>query len=418
MQSFFCLDFDAMKSFICYDNFTFLHRASAAMTDLLHFSHQRGHLKIVARRGGKSYLYRLTLDGNYFSLNFPVGTPEDLLRTFLSQVDALIFEYRYRKGINSSVAMEFDEFKRRVMEIRARLLGLEFDMKVEIQKQSGNDGRTLGDLLSWYRNISGSERLANITVRYRTSALERLIKFLGKDFELGDVTRDRLNEFKRDLFKTNDNGAYWLLQKLQSVFRVAYYEGFMSHYPFLGFKYPRKENGQEQLILTPEEMRKIGELFTVDQPRLAWTIARFTGIRGNDLMVLEHHDFDFKRGIIRYRNHKLRRFEGVIIHPRLREYLVLLPNETGRVFSYRNEQSLSAVFRRAIRRFKKDDFAGMRLGTHTPRGSLAHYLRHTAKWPKEDIRIFLGHHDQDVTDGYLMESIETIRDRVNALPFK
>jgi integrase len=236
-----------------------------------------------------------------------------------------------------------------------------------------------------------------------------LADYLGDDCLLCNVTRDRINDFKRELLKSSDNGAHWLLKKLQPVFRTAHYEGFTSHYPFLGFKYPRKERNGDQLVLTPEEMRKVGGLFTVGQPRLAWHIARLTGIRGNDLMAIKRGDFDFKRMLICYQNHNLRRFEWIIIHPRLLDYLAL-PAEVGRIFSYTNEQSLSAIFRRNIRKFKGDDCVGMRLGTHTPRHSLAYYLRHVAQWPKEDIRIFLGHHD--------LESIETIRDRVSALPFR
>lgn len=376
--------------------------------------HQRGHVKRICRRGGDSFLYRLTLDGNYFSVNFAAGTPEDLLATFLTQVDSLIWEFRYRRSFGEA-AMTWNEFQGRVMEIRARLLGV--DLKVEVVRQTRDDGKTLGDLRAWYEKIVKSEKLAEITVRYRLDALDRLIGFLGAKTRLCDVTRHRLDDFKRDLLKTNDAGAYWLLQKLQSVFKTASYENFIGHYPFLGFKYPRRSRAKEFLILTLEEMWQVRTLITSQQTALAWDISCRTGIRGNDLLMLEYRDFDFKRKIIRYKNHKLARFEGVIMHPSLIAILSALPAAPGRVFSYKNEQSLSALFRTKVRECFGERVAGKSIGTHTPRRSLAHYLRHVARWPKEDIRIFLGHHDQDVTDGYLMESLETIRDKWNALPF-
>lgn len=382
---------------------------------LEHLEHQRGHIKRIRRRGGESFLYRLTLDGNYLSVNFPVGTPEKFLSMFVTQVDSLVLEFRFRGSFGSASAMSWEEFERRVMEIRARLLGVE--LKIDVVKQNREDGKTLGDLRAWYEKIVKSEKLAEITVRYRLGALDRLIGFLGAGCRLVDVTRDRLNDFKRELLKTNDAGAYWLLQKLQQVFKAANYENFIDHYPFLGFKYPKHPKTKEFLILTIDEMRMVSELITSEQTRLAWDIARCTGIRGNDLMMLSWKDFDFKRKIIRYRNHKVARFEGVIMHPWLFARLSALSPGCGGVFSYKNEQSLSALFRTKVRELKGEDAAGKSMGTHTPRRSLAHYLRHVARWSKEDIRIFLGHHDQDVTDGYLMESLETIRDKMNALPF-
>lgn len=380
-------------------------------------SHQRGHLKRISRRGGDSYLYRLTLGGRYFSVNFPPGTPENLLALFLAEMDSLAWEFSYRRGIGSAAAvMTWDEFERRVMEIRARLLGI--DMKFEVVKIDPGSDRTLADLREWYIKIVKSEKLAKITVEYRLRALERLIRFAGEECKLGDVTREKLNDFKRWLGKTNTSGTYWMLQKLQPVLKTAHYEGFMQHYPLLGFKYPKHARAKEFLLLTMNEMFQISETFTSIPTRLAWDTCRLTGMRGSDVRLLEWKNLDFEQKIIRYRNHKMSRFEGVIMHPALLERLLAVTPGTGRIFPHKHEQSLSALFRIKIKTLKGDACEGLSYGTHTPRRSLAHYLRHTARWPKEDIRIFLGHHDQDVTDGYLMESLETIRDRMNALPFR
>jgi integrase len=275
---------------------------------------------------------------------------------------------------------------------------------------------TLDDFLLWYQFVMEKEQIADITLRYRVNALRRLIDFLGGDFLVAQIDRHRIDEFKRELLKTSKNGAYYLLQKLQAVFRKAFYENSIEAYPFAGFKFPQRTKNQA-LILTPDQMFEISSLMHSRQTKLAWDIARFTGIRGNDLIKLTGENFDFAALAITFNSAKVRRFESVVIHPNLISYLEHLREFKGSVFGYTNEQSLSLLFRQKIRQYLGSKLSGQRLGTHTPRRSLGYYLRHVARWRKEDIRIFLGHHD-DVTDLYLSESIETIRDAVNALPFR
>lgn len=292
-------------------------------------------------------------------------------------------------------------------------LGIQIDIGVEKKLT-----RTLADLRLWYLQILEGEQLASATKRGRLMALNRFIQFLGESFVLADVTRDRLNEFKRELLRTQRNGAYWQLQKLQSVFRKANYENFIDSTPFFGFEYPRLHRFRNYLLLTPLEMFEISKLFRSEQGRLAWNISRFTGIRGNDLVALTADDFCWDRMLIRYRSHKLKRFEGALIHSELLKYIESVKSMIGRIMSYSSSDALGLVFRKKIVEYKNDPLKDMHVGCHTPRRSLGAYLRNVVKWPKENIKIFLGHHGyDDDTDLYTFDQLEIIRDSVNALPF-
>lgn len=346
----------------------------------------RGHLKRIQRKNGVAYLYRCRYQNQSLVKNFPAGTDPDFIKSEL-------------------------------MRFEAEILRVKLHLQVEVNAPRRST-RTLNDLLVWYLQIIEGEQLAAATKRGRLIALRKLIGFLGEGFCLAEVSREKLNEFKRELLRTQRNGAYWQLQKLQSVFRKANYEGFMEATPFFGFQYPRLNNLRNYLLLTPEEMFAISKTFTSKQGALAWNIARFTGIRGNDLVALQAEDFDFERRIIRYRSHKLNRFEGAIMHPQLLPYFESVKGMRGRILNYVDSDSLGLVFRKKITRFKSGDLKAFQIGCHTPRRSLGAYLRNVAKWPKENIKIFLGHHGfDDDTDLYTFDSLEIIRQAVNALPF-
>lgn len=347
---------------------------------------RRGHLKRIQHQRGWAYLYRCQYHNQSVQRYFPAGTESDFIRA-------------------------------EIMRLEVEVLRVKLGLQVEVNAPKKST-RTLEDLLLWYVQILESEQLAAATKRGRRRALERLIKFCGGNFLIESVTREKLNEFKRELLRTQKNGAYWLLQKLQSVFKKAYYEKFISGTPFFGFQYPRLSNLRNYLLLTPEEMFEISKIFRSAQGRLLFDIARFTGIRGNDLVGLCAEDFDFERMLIRYQSHKLKRFEGAIIHPQLFDCVKHLKDKRGRISQYSDSDALALVFRKKIRKFKGSQLEGLHVGCHTPRRSLGAYLRNVAKWPKENIKIFLGHHGyDDDTDLYTFETLELIRDDVNRLPF-
>lgn len=356
----------------------------------------KGGLKAIRRRNGIAYLYRYSYNRQHFCINFPAGTPPDFIRLKILEAESTLLKQRL--GLTTLSAAE------------PALSGGE---------ASGAEApapKNLGDLLTWYHDIATSEQIAPDTRRRRKYELNRLVNFFGKKFPLHDFNRNQLNDYKRHLLKTNANGAYWTLQKLQTIFRQAHYENFIPQHPFLSFQYPRLARGKAYPTLTTEEMQHLASHFHTPQMQLAWNLARFTAIRGSDLYTLHWHNFDFTNSLITFICKKTHRPEKLIIHPQLHQHLQNHRQDHGPLFTFKNPGSLGLEFRKKIHRLKGPDFTPC--GTHTPRHSLGAYLRNVAKWPRENIALFLTHTPQGVTGKYTHDNIELIREPVSQLPFK
>jgi hypothetical protein len=274
---------------------------------------------------------------------------------------------------------------------------------------------TLRELRDWYVDKVRQEKLAERTIYLRKNAMDRLMRFAGEDCPAKNVTRERLNDFKRELLVTNSPaGARILLSKLAGVFKKGFYENKLIAHPFVGFEYPRGKGNRRWPVLSPDEMLEVRALFQSEQMRLAWDIARFTAIRPSALNGLEAQNIS--DSVIRFYVPKLGRFEEVLIHANLRPYLEPLRGKSGRVFSFRYWGSIDAEFGTKIKRMKGDDFRPS--GGYTPRKSLGSYLRNDANWRHEDIKLFLTHHRNDVTWLYTNDQPERIRSLVEALPFR
>lgn len=330
-----------------------------------------------------AYLYRWTQEGTTHSYNFPAGTPLEFIQAKVLEIEAGLL--RNKLGIEDSYEQQQ----------KSRLM--------------------LRELRDWYIDLAQREGLAQRTIYIRKNCMDRLIRFAGEDCLAKNITRERLNDFKRELLKTNSPaGARVALSKLQGVFKKGFYEGKLIAHPFVGFEYPRGKSAVIRPVLTPQEMLEIDDLFLSREMRLAWRIARFTGMRGNDILALKGENVDREKSMITFCSKKMSRIERIAMHAGLVKYLDDVP-PSGLVFSYRYWGSLSAEFSNKIQRLKGDGFHPA--GSHTPRHSLGSFLRNEANWRHEDIKLFLCHHRSDVTWLYTHDDVERLRGIVNELPF-
>ncbi len=347
----------------------------------------RGNLRPVHQKLGIAYIYRWTQNGENHSLWFPVGTPIELIHAKVLEIEGNLRESSIR--IKMGLEQAFEE---------------------------QNKGRmTLKELSAWYAGVAEEEHVSKRVIYLQKNAMARLMKFVGGDVSTKRVTREVLNDFKRELQRTNsDVGARSLLAKLAAVFKKGFYENKILFHPFVGFKFPTGKAHGAWPIMGPEEMAEVDGLFQSDEMLLAWRIARFTGLRPNSINGLLAEKIS--QTSIKFYVSKLDRWEEVLVHSNLRPYLEPLLGRKGKVFGYKYWGTINIGFGEKIKQFKGDDFRPS--GGYTPRKSLGSYLRNVVSWRHEDIKLFLTHHKSDATWLYTNDQPERIRPLVEALPFR
>jgi integrase len=342
---------------------------------------------VIHRRNGDAILYRWMRGGVAYSKNFPAGTPEDFIKARIAEIESQLLDEK---------------------------LGIGADPEVQHRRRKSV---TLRELTEWYIETALKEKLATRTVENNEYSMRLLMRWLGDEsFPADDLRRKNLDEFKRYLLGNNYSGisARVTLGRIQTVFKKASYEEIVVNYPFVGFQYPKAEESPAKPILTLDEMRDIGDLFRVEPARLAWEIARFTGMRGGDVIKMQAEKIDHDSRIIEFWSAKLHRWERLPFHPRLSETLSEYRGRSGPLFSYKCDRRLSFAFREKILEYKGEGFVPC--GSHTPRHSLGAYLRNVAKWQWADIRMFLCHRPQGITARYTHDDVEHLRELIERLP--
>lgn len=381
-----------------------------------------GYLKPIPRaKRGMSYVYYFYDGaGNREGKYFPAGTPPEHITQFIIA----------KQGNRFSVKHGYDPL-----------------FLIEDRKKNKFP---FHEMLDWYIAVRLQEKVplnhplredrlesARITLANYERAHKLLAEWLGQNkggesWPAESISRNDLDEFQRWLAH-RDGGrggnrrstVIMLLSLLRSMFRKAVYEGKLTKTPFDGFEMPRREKqASRREVLTLEEMKMIGDaILARKQYSLwwAWTIARLTGIRGQDIRRLKWENFDWEKLEYDIYMVKVGRRVRVPFHPVLRfyceQYFAAIGEAmtTGKIFSYQNE-TLSKYFRSAIRAVK--GASKQARGTHTPRHSLATYLDQEAKWPLDYVGTFLCHDSGNITLRYTHARLERLREMIAELPFK
>lgn len=349
----------------------------------------RGSLRAITRKKGVAYLYRYCRGGGVvYNKNFPAGLDDEVIKAKIMEIEKDIL----LEKVGIVIARPQPEYQKR-------------------------NGLGLRAFCEWFIETAIKEKLARITIKNCEFAVRRLIKFIGdENFLVNDIDRHRLDDFSRHLLETNSaNGARTLLAKLHTVFQKGYYESQITSLPFVGFKYPDATEPKEKPTLTLAEMKDISGLFREWRTRLGWDILRLTGLRGNDAQNLYAENFDLKNCVLKFWSMKMEREEKLPLHPALVDIVRPYVRQSGKLFAYKGPGSFSFQCGDKIRQLKGDSFRPS--GSHTPRHSLARYLRNEMKWPIPDIALFLCHRPKTVTQRiYTHDSVEYLRELVDKLP--
>lgn len=301
----------------------------------------------------------------------------------------------------------------------------------------------LTQLVAAYQN---ERLLKDQTIRGINVAIRSLIRFLGRDLELDEISLDQVVQWRHEMGKSVRGITYnSYLTQILAVFRFARDQGFCDvHHPVLSLKKARVErlspptvkdeffHAAEKFLTQPADPNEQG-LF---EPRWFWwsiiLTLSYTAIRRRQLVELRWRDINWDNETIHLRKEGSKSGKAWLIpitKPQL-EVLDLVkqktvavcgkPDPDGQIFNL----SLFTL-RQCGSRSLRADYLSMRLaklskiiGVHcTP-----HKLRHTAatRWLNstgqlKTVRDILGHSSTKATLEYNHPNMNSIRDALNSL---
>jgi integrase len=361
---------------------------------LLAFARQHGgHLRAIERKKrGISYMYYYSRGGMQQNFYFPAGIDDEHIKERIIEIQReLVYE---RAGMLNKIPQ-----RKAPPEICARQLGKKLIAEID------------------------QEKLKPATIERKRERYEYTVECFAEylkdrksnvDFQLGRVEREDLEEFKEYLI-ANDFSPLTvntLLKALKAMFKQALRHGLLENMPFMGLHYMRVGVPKKKSTLTLAEMREVTELnYLRRNPdvRLAWNIARFTGMHVRDMMRLERKEIDLRNECFHFKIEN--RIVEMPFHHELVKYFTEYFAEkkivSGLIFEYR-KLGFSHEIRHAITLIKRKRI----YGSDTPRDSLRHYLEKSAKWSSEWIELFLKRPKQPLPGKIMMQ----LRRMINQLP--
>jgi integrase len=259
---------------------------SKAKNPLLAFARQHGgHLRAIERKKrGISYMYYYSRGGVQQNFYFPAGIDDEHIKERILEIQReLVYE---RAGMLNKIPQ-----RKAPPEICARQLGKKLIADID------------------------QEKLKSATIERKRQRYEYTIECFAEylknrksdvDYPLGRVEREDLEEFKEYLI-ANDFSPLTvntLLKALKAMFKQALRHGLLENMPFMGLHYLRVVAHKKKPILTLAEMREVAGikyLLRYSDVRLAWNIARFTGMHVRDMMKLERKEIDLRNECFRFK---------------------------------------------------------------------------------------------------------------------
>lgn len=403
---------------------------------LVRFAQEHGgNLRPMTRvKRGTSYLYTYYSGGLPSYKNFPAGTPPARIIKYILEVQGN--EFLSKSGYEAIFTQEERERNRLTL---AQLL--DWYLEITLREKAGlKSPRREVRLESAKRSARSYEYACMLFEKFLESELR------NRNFPVEDLELQHLNDFMRWLLAYdggrgghNANTINAILGRITAIFKRARYEKKLPAYKFEGLKKLKREPVKAHLILTPEEMRQIGERGYLERKTnmlrgteredfewrmqiwWAYQIARFTAMRAQDIRRLRWQDFNFETCEYHIEMAKTHNQVRMPFHPNLLKYREEYFRRLGKVpegaaMFKLGEKELNHRFRGAIVDLKGE--TGLSCGSHSFRHAWATYLNNTLLWPEEDVGMFLCHDSGNITHRYTHERIERIRGKIATLPLE
>ncbi len=283
---------------------------------------------------------------------------------------------------NFSHKWTLDEVKAVIKKIEADIHKKEIANKIGLQTPNGDKkikALTLMELIKWHlKEISTKNK--DRTVKNYKSAFRDFMNWLGDTAILTDsLELKQLYDYHSHLRQKNSElTTANSIKLIRAVFSHAKRKQQIAINPFTDYRGEPVPPSKERDILTASEMREIADMILQDRAAhwekiwLAWQIARYTGMRGADIMRLKFENIDFDDLTISFQMAK--RQDMIIVLPIRSSLMTILKQaqgKTGLMFSFHGlsygDEILIKRFGHYIKKLKGDSFS--RPGTHTPRHS-------------------------------------------------
>lgn len=239
---------------------------------------------------------------------------------------------------------------------------------------------TLMELIEWHIRDAMLKNKPR-TIKNYEAAFSDFMKFIGDTSVLADsLELKKMYEYRAHLRKRNSElSAANTIKLVRAVFANAKRKQQLAVDPFQDYRGEKIPPSRERDILTAVEMRQIADMIWQEKKThwqkiwLAWQIARYTGMRGSDILRLEFENINWSNRTLSFKMAKRNDLVITIpIHKSLFAILAKLKGRRGKMFIFENfiwsEQILTKRFGYYIKKLKGPDF--IEPGSHTPRHSL------------------------------------------------
>ena len=314
---------------------------------------RRGNLRAIQRKYGISHLYRYYLGSHIRSMNFSHRMTLDVVKAAIANIESEI----------------------RKEEIAAKM-GFPTASNGQYVKPM-----TLLELIDWHINDAITKNKPRTVKNYESAFSDFMDWFGDTSIIASSIPLKKMYEY-RTYLRAKGNSELTTANRIKlvrAVFSNAKRQQQIATDPFYDYRGESIPPSKERDILTAAEMRHIADMIRNDKKRhwqkvwLAWQIARFTGMRGSDILRLDFSNIDWEKKTLSFKMAKRKDLIITIpIHRSLFAILERLKERRGKIFSFEDfkwtEQILTKRFGYYIRKLKGSEFVGA--GSHTPRHSL------------------------------------------------
>lgn len=347
---------------------------------------------------GTAYQVTFSLNNKRLTKYFPPGTKRKTVDSFVEELNENKKLYRLGK----------------------------IDKDVILQNAGLKEKPDLLDLRCFAEKVLKSREVdvSGLTLIRNSVALDNLMKVLGGDFPIKDLSLKQFELFKCKRIEQgiSKEGINKDLENIRTCFNWAVAHNIIKRSPF-----PERKKIFFKLDKRLPQILNLDEIFSLEEylqktdhhTWLAYQIILHTGARRGELCVLKlsnegglfWEDIDFSSDTIRLFG-KNKKERVVPLHPNLKE--ILLPMRgLGRIFNFVSD-TLSKRMKKAM----------IACGINR-KGEAVHILRHSAAtyllnsgWNLRQVQELLGHADISTTEIYTHISIEDLKRKMNKFSYK
>lgn len=219
---------------------------------------------------------------------------------------------------------------------------IEFELSAGIykekQKRIENKNKLLNDGLNEY--LASKQKLSIRTVEDYKFVFGKLVARFGNT-AINKITTDKIEQWEKELKldDVSENGIASYFKKLRVIFNYFKAAGWIEENPIP----KRTMNFKDPVIIPRKDLEDILEKLKIKNRKYykAVVLLLLTGMRISELLRLTFEDIDFRENILIIRNTKGHRADKFPLYDELRLFLLEeFPNRTGKLFDYKNKDSM------------------------------------------------------------------------------